>query len=268
MSHDRHEHTEMRELISLDVALYRALNSFCGWDPTLDRVAYYLSSLTGVLFLGLFGLLWFRPQTGATDHRGTLVLIVPAVALSLVLNRIIAMLLPFRVRPMFDIGANAPSGNWPFDLEQWSSFPSDNATYLFAIAASLWMISRLWGSVFAVFSLLVSLSRVYFGIHYPSDIVAGALLGTATAHAVNLDVVKKHVAQPLLAFERTVPGSFYAVLFMAFAEVVSGFQITRQIAVAGVHMFVPYPSAASAHRPLPAAWQGEGRQPARDLRPN
>jgi undecaprenyl-diphosphatase len=74
------------------------------------------------------------------------------VGLSLVVNRTLSTLLPFRVRPMHSIGANAPLGDWHPNFMQWSSFPSDNATYLFAIAAGLWIISRWLGLFFGVYA--------------------------------------------------------------------------------------------------------------------
>ncbi|MGN6571545.1 MAG: hypothetical protein ACTHLO_09040, partial [Pseudolabrys sp.] len=141
----------MNFLENLDVSLYRALNALCGSSDTLDRLVYHLAGPTGVIFLGLFGLLWFRAEGDQIRRRQVLILVVPAVAIALVLNRTISTLLPFRVRPMYALGANAPTYHWAFDLENWSSFPSDNATYLFAIAACLFVVSRSAGLVFGVF---------------------------------------------------------------------------------------------------------------------
>ena len=226
----------MQFLEGLDVSLYRALNGFCGTSATLDRVVYHLAGPTGVILLGLFGLLWFRSDGDQIRRRQALILVVPAVAIALVLNRTISTLLPFRVRPMYALGAIAPSYPWSFDLEHWSSFPSDNATYLFAIAACLFVVSRYAGVLFGVFGALVCIGRIYFGSHYPSDIVAGALLGLGTGYLVTRPAIAETLARPLLGYEKRVPGYFYAVLFMALAEVVGGFPNTRHIGVAIVHM--------------------------------
>jgi len=162
------------------------------------------------------------------------------VALSLVINRGISSALPYRDRPMYSIGANAPTFEWHADLEHWSSFPSDNATYLFAIAASLWLISRRWGLLFGVFAAFAALARVFLGIHYPSDIVVGALIGIVTSVVFNREMVRKRLAAPVLAWEARYPPYFYGLFFLALAEMSGGFPNTRRIGVAIVHLFVGY----------------------------
>jgi undecaprenyl-diphosphatase len=227
-------------LEALDVSLYRALNAFCGASPTLDHIVYRLSGPTGVLFLGLFGLLWFLPDGDQIRRRQTLILVVPAVAVALVLNRAISTLLPFRLRPMYAIGAHAPSYPWTFDLENWSSFPSDNATYLLAIAACLFVVSRRAGLAFGLFGGLLCLGRIFFGIHYPSDILGGALLGAGTGYALTRPALAEGLSRPLLGYEKRAPHYFYALLFAALAEVAGGFPNTRHVGVAIVHMIRGY----------------------------
>ena len=228
----------MHFLQELDVSIYHAINDFCGWSPILDRILYHLPKLTGVLFLGIFGLLWFGQDSGQFRRREALIMIVPAVVLALIANRTISTLLPFRERPLYALlDTRAPSYPWPFDLENWSSFPSDHASYLFAITACLWAISRPSGLFFGIFSACVVLNRVYFGVHYPSDILVGALLGYAIGYAATRVSVTASVSRPLLGYEKRTPAYFYALLFMVLAEVAGGFTNTRHVGVAIVHVF-------------------------------
>ena len=163
--------------------------------------------------------------------------------MSLLLNRTISTLLPFRMRPMYTIGANPPTYPWPFDLENWSSFPSDNATYLFAITACLWAISRPAGIAFGIFSTLVVVGRVYFGIHYPSDVLVGAIIGFAVGYALTHAAATESLSRMMLGYEKRMPPYFYGLLFMALAEVVGGFRNTREVGVAIVHIFKGYGGA-------------------------
>lgn len=227
-------------LARLDVSIFRALNGFCGWSPALDRIVVHMEVLKGSLFMGIVGLLWYWPDKEMKRRRETILTIILAVAVSLIVNRLISTLLPYRDRPMYSIGANAPTFEWHADLEHWSSFPSDNATYLFAIAAGFWLISGWWGLLFGAFATFAALARVYLGIHYPSDVLVGGLIGIATSLAVNRESVRRRFAAPILAFEPRYPPYFYGLFFLTLAELSGGFPNTRRIGVAIVHLFIGY----------------------------
>lgn len=62
---------------------------------------------------------------------------------------------------------------------QGYSFPSSHATNHFGIAMFLFLFFRYYNKrfLFFIWAGLVSLAQVYVGVHYPSDIVAGAIIG-------------------------------------------------------------------------------------------
>jgi membrane-associated phospholipid phosphatase len=57
------------------------------------------------------------------------------------------------------------------------AFPSGHATTAAAVAAALWWSSRRASMALGAFALLIALSRVWLGVHYPSDVIAGLALG-------------------------------------------------------------------------------------------
>ncbi|WP_051236585.1 phosphatase PAP2 family protein [Paenibacillus pinihumi] len=58
------------------------------------------------------------------------------------------------------------------------SFPSGHTTAIFSIIIPFVFISGLLALLLVPLALLVALTRVYQGLHYPSDCIAGCLLGT------------------------------------------------------------------------------------------
>jgi undecaprenyl-diphosphatase len=65
-----------------------------------------------------------------------------------------------------------------------ASFPSDHAAAGFAIVAVLIAYRPKFGIVAALFALLMAYARVYVGIHYPGDVLAGALIGLIVGFAM------------------------------------------------------------------------------------
>lgn len=74
----------------------------------------------------------------------------------------------------------------PLVSEISNSFPSGHAAFFFALAVTLFLWDRLWGSVFLGAAAAVSLGRIYVGVHWPSDILGGIVAGVASALIVRL----------------------------------------------------------------------------------
>jgi undecaprenyl-diphosphatase len=65
-----------------------------------------------------------------------------------------------------------------------ASFPSDHVAAAAAIAVAMLAFARKLGVVAIVAALLVGIARVYVGVHYPGDVVAGWAIGVASGLAV------------------------------------------------------------------------------------
>jgi undecaprenyl-diphosphatase len=70
------------------------------------------------------------------------------------------------------------------------SFPSNHALNNFAAAVFLLRLFPNYKWIFLITAILVSLSRIYLGVHYPSDVIGGALIGAAFGYLFSIAALK------------------------------------------------------------------------------
>ncbi len=162
----------------LDLAVFHAVNAHGG--GRLDAVFLTLSAQWfGILFGA--ALVAFLALRGGHRRLALLVAFALAVALSDSLGANVLKPLLGRMRPCFAL----PPGSfrWIGGAADVGSLPSLHASNFFAMAGVAWSASRRAGAVAIAIAALVALSRVYLGVHWPTDVLAGAAWGLACAWA-------------------------------------------------------------------------------------
>jgi 4-amino-4-deoxy-L-arabinose transferase-like glycosyltransferase/membrane-associated phospholipid phosphatase len=163
---------------SVDLALFRFINSSLsnGFFDWLMPWASNPPGLTALLLLVLLGLIW---KGGV---RGRVCVLMLALALCLgnwlvcdTMKNAVGRVRPFQALPGVHLRVGA-GGSF--------SLPSSHAANWFSFALVLLVYYRrtIWFTLPP--ALLVCLSRIYNGVHYPSDVLAGALLGAGYSAAV------------------------------------------------------------------------------------
>jgi undecaprenyl-diphosphatase len=168
--------------MSLDLQLFQLINNLAGRNDILDGLArllvneYFLTTTMALILL----IFWFEGQDRDRRERNQSAILRALVAL-FVANIILKLcnLIYFRPRP-FDSHEVNLLFYQPWD----SSFPSNPATVGFSVATAVWLYTRRLGALLLVLATLFGLSRIYCGVHYPSDVIAGALLGALSAYLV------------------------------------------------------------------------------------
>jgi undecaprenyl-diphosphatase len=110
---------------------------------------------------------WRRAALAAVLSAGV------ALAIAKLISELVDRARPFVVDPH---GVHLFSGH-----AADPGFPSDHATGAFAVAMAIYLRNRLWGTVALVAAAVLSVGRVAIGVHFPSDVLAGAVLGCGVA---------------------------------------------------------------------------------------
>jgi undecaprenyl-diphosphatase len=222
-------------LQAIDEGFALFLNAYAAKSLVFDHAVDAIVTLPSLKVLPIVACLvglWFSPENGAA-RRATIVKGIVAAFVGLVLSRLIQNLSSFRPRPMHTehLAFVLPLGISPERMHEWSSFPSDTTALAFALAATVWCLSRPLGWACFVWSaVIVGLPRIYTGYHYPSDIVGGAILGIAVTWACTRLIPDRRVDDAMLSVEKRQPVLFYGLSFIIMYQIATFFEDIRFLA--------------------------------------
>jgi undecaprenyl-diphosphatase len=147
-------------------------------DPFTDAVCSV--PLLAALWIALLALVLRVDRQGGRQVALTVLLAVTihVVISEALLKHLVLTELPMRVRPYLAHPDEIVPVGYPF---KDSSFPSSHAASTAAIVTVLGHAYRRYAAACALFALLMCFSRVHNGMHYPTDVLAGSLLGVGYA---------------------------------------------------------------------------------------
>ena len=224
----------------IDSAIISQVNALSRQSLSLDLFMGFLAHnplLKGGVLATIIWWLWSRGSAQRPFVREHIIATVLLCFPSIVLARGLAAFLPFRLRPMHEAatGFTVPYGVDFEILDGWSSFPSDHAVLFFTLATGLFFVSRGIGAfAFAYVSLVIGFPRVYLGLHYPTDVVAGAALGVAIGWLGNVYIARDRHLQSGMDWLWSRPGIFYPSFFLVTYQIADLFSSSRGLLRSGV----------------------------------
>ena len=173
----------------MDWRIYHAVNRFVTHHSWLGRLGHGVETY-GVFLIAVAAFaLWLLARPGGSRKwkiaAGSA---LGSAALGLLVNRVIASFWhrdrPYQTHHVAHLWVSRTTD---------ASFPSDHASAAFGIAVAVLLIDPLVGAAFLTLAVLIGVGRVLVGAHYPSDVLAGAAVGTFSA------VLVVRLGRPLIA---------------------------------------------------------------------
>ncbi len=112
------------------------------------------------------------PKTRKIGITVCISLLFSLVFCNLTIKPLVARTRPYDVLKTIEIIIEAPRDY---------SFPSGHTSISFAGAVAVFAYNKKWGSMALIFAALIAFSRLYLYVHFPTDVLAGALLGSFCA---------------------------------------------------------------------------------------
>ncbi|MCW2601482.1 MAG: phosphoesterase PA-phosphatase related protein [Frankiales bacterium] len=161
----------------MDSDLFRVVNDFAKDTPWLHGLATFYAGVAGPALLALLVLLavvWSRAWETSALAKSVWAGLAPVIAIGL--NQPLVRLIN-RPRPFATLDHVLVLAHRSAD----GGLPSDHGTLAGAVLAALFLADRKLGWAATGVGVLLAASRVYVGVHYPGDVLAGLAFGALVA---------------------------------------------------------------------------------------
>lgn len=161
----------------LNTFLFEKINDLASRNIWLDQLSVFFAAYSGYILLAVLVLV-FILRTATLNRFMVLVALISAGVSRGIITTVIRF---FYHNPR------------PFDVlavkqlvpESGYSFPSGHAAFYFALSMGVYLYNKKLGAGFFIVSALMGIARIFAGVHWPADILGGALIGIGTALLVN-----------------------------------------------------------------------------------
>lgn len=205
---------------NFDSSIIHFINGFSRVSEPFDNfISNILENnlIKGAVIVSILWFFWFHKSSKLTFNRGRIIIGIIASIIGVIVSRALTLLLSFRARPFDnpDLHFVKPYFMQTEGLETWSSFPSDHAILFFSLSTCIFLISKKAGVFSFIYTfLIICFPRIYFGFHYPSDILGGAIIGIAITLLLSINKISTPIIQIIFKFSSKYTGLFYLLFFL------------------------------------------------------
>lgn len=220
----------------MDEYILHLFNSINGKSGIFDFILATSQriSVKALPFMMVFWGLWFWKTSDDANsaRRSALLATLFATVPTIGITRMFANFAPFSPRPVHTDGleVNVASHQNILATDGWSSMPSDHASLFMGLAVAVLFIHKSTGIFLVFWAVFVSsVPRVILGLHWPSDLIVGWLLGAAISIGFLRflpSIINRSNLVPLFETKGYI---LYPILFAVTFEVARMFKATRSV---------------------------------------
>lgn len=166
----------------LNIEAFRTINNLGKQYPYLNDSFVFLAEYTVYIFALIVLIRWF-----SRNQKDRIMII--CASLSFVMSEILGKLagvLHSNKQPF----AVLPDVNQLIEKAVDNSFPSDHTILFFSFCITFAIFHKKTGFIWILLACLVGFSRIWVGVHYPADVIAGAMISTLTAFLIYATLAK------------------------------------------------------------------------------
>lgn len=173
----------MEFFVNLDGNILLFIQEYIRQD-WMEGVWKFITSLgdSGWFWIAVSIILLIPKRTRIVGAAGLLALLLGALVTNVMLKNLVARIRPYEV---------VDGLQRLIERQHDFSFPSGHTCASFAVAMVHYkLLPKVWGIASIVLAALISFSRLYVGVHYPSDVLVGMLVGIIAA-LVAMQIIKR-----------------------------------------------------------------------------
>ncbi len=153
----------------IDYFIFQKINSLAGKSVCFDSFAIFCADYLEYVLVLVLALFLLR------NYKKYWRFVIKALGAAVLSRFVIAEIIRFfwnKPRPFIENHVNLLINQGPEP-----SFPSGHAAFYFGLSTIVYFYNKKLGILFLISSSLISISRVFVGVHWPSDVLAGAVIG-------------------------------------------------------------------------------------------
>ncbi len=167
-----------------DLQVFNFINGFANHSKNIDSLGIFFADYLAYILAIYLLLVLFWPKGNTAKNRAMALLGLVAGLIARFVVKTIILLFYLRPRP-YMVLPYAHKLIFTITSDNFQSFPSGHAIFFFALSAVIYRFNRGLGAFFFACSIIMGIARVFVGVHWPSDIIGGMVLGVLVGMGIN-----------------------------------------------------------------------------------